>query len=116
MTARKPDAKVRRDYSGVPGYLDLTRKERRVFHRLSSLSAAPYTIEDFWSRRGYAGRGVDSNGIPTTVDSALRTAYRHYRNHGGSRTWESWLRRRELASLSPEGKTRVILQAKGLAK
>lgn len=104
-----------RNYSAVPGYSSLSERERRVFRRLSAIAGHDYTMEDFSNRRGYAGRGVDSNRIPTTVDVSLRTAYRHCRNHGGSRTWENWLRRRELASLSPRDRGMAILERKGLS-
>lgn len=104
------------DFLAIPGYKALSANEQRVFRRLYHLSSVPYTMEHFRNRRGYAGRGVDVNGVPTTVDSTLRRHYRDYLNHGGSRTWEAWLRRRELAPLSPAERAAAILAEKGLAK
>jgi hypothetical protein len=115
VTARKLGAKTRIDFAKIPGFSGLSRADKRKFYSLYHHHGA-YTVQEFRARRGYAGRGVDSNGVPTTVDADLRRAYRHYLGHGGSRTWESWLRRRELASLSPEDKARAILERKGLAK
>ena len=111
----KPRAK-NVDFMSIPGYKALSANEQRVFRRLYHLSSVPYTMEHFRNRRGYAGRGVDVNGIPTTVDSTLRRHYRDYRSHGGTRTWEAWIRRRELASLSPAERAAAILAGKGLAK